>query len=231
MLLSPLVTLADNLDEDDTFTVNGITYKVTDTSPYEVAVGTIEYGTPAIDKSTTGELTLPSSVIGTDGNNYSVTSIGMHAFNKCSGLTSVTIPNSVKSIEYGAFSSCRDLTSVTIPNSVTSIGDYAFENCTSLPSITISNSVTNIGDRAFMGCSGLTSIVVEPENTVFDSRENCNAIIETASNALIQGCTNTVIPNSVTSIGGSAFSYSGLTSINIPNSVTTLGNYAFTNCI
>ena len=135
----------------------------------------------------------------------SVTSIGDGAFAYCEGLTSITIPNSVTSIGESAFAYCEGLTSITIPNSVTSIGSDAFYYCTGLTSITIPNSVTSIGDWAFRGCSGLTSIVVEEGNTVYDSRENCNAIIETATNTLIAGCQNTVIPNSVTSIGDYAF--------------------------
>ena len=89
-----------------------------------------------------------------------MTSIGALAFYRCSGLTSVTIPNSVTSIGSDAFSGCSGLTSVTIPNSVTSIGGYAFYNCDGLTSITIPNSVTSIGDYAFSGCSGLTSITI-----------------------------------------------------------------------
>jgi len=91
--------------------------------------------------------------------------------------------------------------------------------------------VTSIGKRAFVGCSGLKSIVVEPGNTKYDSRNNCNAIIEKASNTLIAGCINTKIPSSVTSIGSDAFSHcTGLTSITIPNSVTSIGNNAFYDC-
>ncbi len=161
----------------------------------------------------------------------SVTSIGEYAFEDCWRLTSVTIPNSVTSIGWDAFAGCTGLTSITIPNSVTSIGNCAFYGCTGLTSITIPNSVTSIGAGAFEKCSGLTSIVVESGNTIYDSRENCNAIIETATNELIQGCNTTIIPNSVTSIGSSAFrGCIGLTSITIPNSVTSIKSYTFSGC-
>ena len=161
----------------------------------------------------------------------SVTNIGNYAFYDCSGLTSITIPNSVTSIGINAFGHCSGLTSVTIPNSVTSIGSSAFYGCLGLTSVTIPNSVTSIGTAAFISCSVLESIIVEEGNTVYDSRENCNAIIETETNTLIAGCKNTVIPNSITSIGDFAFSgCPGLTSITIPNSVTIIGNNAFFKC-
>ena len=143
----------------------------------------------------------------------------------------IIIPNSVTSIGDYAFSYCSSLTSITIPNGVTSIGNSAFANCSSLAEVTIPNSVIAIGDRAFSGCSSLKSISVESGNTVYDSRDNCNAIIETASSTLIAGCKNTVIPNSVTSIGDGAFSgCSSLRSVKIPNSVTSIGGNAFYDC-
>ena len=114
--------------------------------------------------------------------------------------------------------------------SVTSIGNYAFSDCTGLTSVTIPNSVKSIGNYAFLYCTGLTSIVVDKGNVNYDSRDNCNAIIETATNTLITGCNSTIIPNSVTSIGSFAFYGSGLTSVTIPNSVTSIGEDAFGYC-
>ena len=185
-----------------------------------------------------------------------VTSIGSYAFEGCSGLTSVIIPESVTSIGHYAFYDCggsltvncnipntnlntptdspfygSSFDTVIFGNNVTSIGDNGFYGCFDLSSITIPNSVTFIGMGAFSCCWGLNSIQVESGNSKYDSRNDCNAVIETSTNTLIAGCKNTVIPSTVTSIDHRAFyGCSGLTSISIPNSVTDIKNYAFYSC-
>ena len=213
--LMPLMASADSVE------IDGICYNLV--SKAKMAEVTNNSG------NYSGAIIIPEKVT-YDGKEYSVTSIGEYAFYSCTDLT-VTIPNSVTNIGSSAFRGCSGLTSVTIGNSVTSIGDYVFGWCTGLTSVTIPNSVTSIGDGAFSGCTDLTFINVEEGNTKYDSRENCNAIIETSSNTLIAGCKNSTIPGSVASIGDYAFeSCSGLTSITIPNSVASIGDYAFESC-
>ena len=142
--------------------------------------------------------------------------------------TKIDIKEGTIGIAADAFYGRSGLTSVIIPNSVTIIGSYAFHSCYGLTSITIPESVTSIGNEAFHSCYGLTSITVDKGNSYYDSRDNSNALIETKSNTLIIGCKNTIIPNSVTSIGESAFEgCSGLTSLTIPESVTSIGGSAF----
>ena len=195
----------------------------------------------------------------------SVKNIGNSAFLGCSGLTSVTIGNGVTSIGGNAFGGCSSLTSITIPNSITSIGGSAFINCTSLTSIIIPNSVTSIGGSAFSGCYFHYSSFIN--NSTLMNSNNWGATLvdkETEDGLLIKDNTivkcrpwaiSVTIPNSVTSIGGSAFyecyyltsvtignsvtnigyeafyNCSGLTSVTIPNSVTSIGGSAFEHCI
>ena len=174
----------------------------------------------------TGNLVLPNSV----------TKIQDGAFSECSRLTGVTLSSSLTSIGISAFYECSGLTEMEIPHSVTSIGDCAFMGCRNLTSINIPNSVTSIGFvanygcRVFADCPSLEQITVEPGNPVYDSRDNCNAIIETQTNRLLIGCMNSVIPSTVTTIGGHAFYGSGLTTITIPNSVTSIEEQAFRFC-
>ena len=161
----------------------------------------------------------------------SVTEIGERAFSSCWALTSINIPDSVTKIGEGAFQECKALTSITIPNSVTEIDNSAFSWCETLTNVNIPESVTKIDSAVFRGCLGLTSIIVADENKVYDSRNNCNAIIETKTNRLIQGCANTVIPDSVTEIGNWAFdACKRLKSITIPKSVNKIGVSVFFWC-
>ena len=114
---------------------------------------------------------------------------------------------------------------------MTKIWYEAFRGCSSLKKINIPSSVTEIGPSVFYDCDGLAAITVDKKNTTFDSRDGCNAIVETASNTLLYGCKTTFIPKSVTKIGSEAFArLSGLTSINIPEGVTEIRYNAFEVC-
>ena len=182
----------------------------------------------------------------------SVTSIESSAFYGCSSLTSISIPESVTSIGSSAFYGCSSLTSINIPESVTTIGNYAFQNCSSLTSINIPESVASIGSSAFYGCSSLTSIIIPESVTAVGGGVfyGCSALTKVEilcrirsfpynnskynSSGFFEGCsslTRIIIPESVTTIGGSAFyGCSSLTSISIPESVTTIGDYTFYGC-
>lgn len=161
----------------------------------------------------------------------SILHIGERAFWECHGLNSIVIPNSVKSVDNEAFLECDGLTSITLPNSVSYIGSSAFAWCKGLTSIFIPDSVTFIANNAFDGCGGLSNIVVSKNNPIYDSRDNCNAIIDTHTNTLLLGCVNTSIPHSITYIGNNAFDgCDNLTSITIPDSVTSIGDGAFQGC-
>ena len=231
--------------------INGIYY----TLYTENAEATVRHGNSSSDYS--GNVIIPKEVE-YDGRRYQVTSISS-AFKECTGLTSITIPNSVTSIGSSAFSGCTGLTSITIPNSVTSIGSSAFKGCTSLSSITIPNSVTYIGSDAFYRCLNLKKVIIPDiagwcENSInyesnlfnsaythFYSDENTritNLVIPEGTTFIGDNAFNgwsdlisVTIPNSVTSIGSSAFAYCiGLTSVSIGSSVTTIGDEAFSGC-
>jgi hypothetical protein len=149
-------------------------------------------------------------------------------------IKNVSLPESLTGIACFAFYGCTGLTSVTIPNSVTSVDwEGMFEGCTNLTSLTIGKGLENIITEggAFGGCENLANIEVVSGNPRYDSRNNCNAIIETSSNALVLGGIKTTIPSTVTSIKEGAFAFRNcLGSIVIPSSVTSIGDYAFAAC-
>ncbi|MBR3938887.1 MAG: leucine-rich repeat domain-containing protein, partial [Bacteroidales bacterium] len=234
-----------------TFTIGDLTYQITGSNTAKVAdcststtsvviPSTVTYQGTTYSVTSIGyeafyncrgltSVTIPNSV----------TSIGNYAFSGCSGLTSVTIPNSVTSIGECAFEGCSGLTSVTIPNSVTSIGSFAFGGCSGLTSVIIPNSVTSIGWYAFYlvkhiiynGTAtgspwGALSVNGFVENGFVYADSTKTSLL-----AYIGTSTSVTIPNSVTSIGSSAFSgCSGLTSVTIGNSVTSIGSNAFYGC-
>lgn len=176
-------------------------------------------------------------------------SIADYAFSGCAELVEINIPNSVTYIGNYAFAGCSNLTSINIPKTIEMIGwdlrDYlgpatelgpmigegAFLNCTSLEKITIPESVNSILNNAFEGCISLNTITVDVKNKTYNSRNNCNAIIETETNRLILGCLSTIIPDTVTEIADFAFRFGGdLKSITIPESVVKIGHKAFEGC-
>ena len=180
---------------------------------YKVAGGKVSI--VHCDKKASGELVIPSSHAGKP-----VTSIERNAFNSCSRLTAVSIPDSVTSIGDRAFRYCSQLTSVTIGNSVTSIEGWTFDYCGNLTSVIIPDSVTSIGKKAFAHCSGLTSVII-PES------------VTRIGDLAFYDCTelmSVTIPDNVTSIGSRAFEYCGLKSVVIGDSVASIGWNAFVYC-
>ena len=166
-------------------------------------------------------ITIPGNII----------SIGVRAFENCWCLKKVIIKKGLKTIEYGAFSACTNLASINMPESVIRIGKSAFFYCESLVSVKIPRNVSYMGVNPFEDCHNIASINVNSKNKLYDSRNNCNAIIETKTNKLIVGCKNTTIPNNVEAIGELAFSgCEHLKSLILPESLVTINDEAFFFC-
>ena len=176
--------------------------------------GKITYAEAAAVKNI-GELFRRSNIEFFDEFRYftGLSTIPRIAFASCTALSSITLPNGVKTIDKGAFENCNSLISIVIPNSVTTIEDHSFL-CENLSSIVIGTGLTTINGNA-ISRNNLTSVKVESGNPKYDSRENCNALIETATNELILGCGRTIIPQSVTSIGEYNQEIKGKTNVEI----------------
>lgn len=160
---------------------------------------------------------------------HRVTAIKAYAFSSAL-ITSIVIPKSVATIEHSSFANCHDLTSVELSEGLESIGDFCFYNCNKLTRLRIPRTVVSLGTALYPEQT-LLSVEVEDGNTVYDSRDHCNAIIETATNTLIMACKNTVIPSSVAHIGeGLFYDVDELTTLSLPESIVSVGAWCFRNC-
>lgn len=160
----------------------------------------------------------------------SISFTGNNVFYGCTGITEITLPdNGIYTFSGHEFKNCTGLTSIDIPSCVTTID--GFTGCSGLTSIYIPKTVTEIKDYSFTNCENLSSIIVESGNRVYDSRDNCNAIIETASNTLVKGCNKTLFPENVPTIGKAAFyGCTTIETLTIPNTIKTIGKEAFSKC-
>ncbi|MBR2476608.1 MAG: leucine-rich repeat domain-containing protein [Clostridia bacterium] len=186
------------------------------------------------DTSASGAITIPNKL-----GNYKVVAIGDSAFEYCTGLTSITIPDSVTTIGDSAFSDCAFLASVTIGNGVTTIGDGAFSGCDGLTSITIPDSVTTIGASAFYYCDGLTSVTIGNGVTTigynaFGNADNLTAHIESVYITDIEAWLNIDFSNrtSTPSCCGANLYLNGtlVTNLTVPDGITSIKDYAFYSC-
>lgn len=153
-----------------------------------------------------------------------------HLYKYGQEIKHLIIPDEITQIREFTFYGCEGIESVTLHGNLTTIGSTSFQY-SGISSILIPRSVREIGESPFLGCSNLTDIVVESGNDIYDSRENCNGIIRTSSNTLIQGCRNTIIPNSVTHLDRYSFCLcQGLVSMDIPDGVRWIDVDAFNSC-
>lgn len=232
-------TISDNIEMN--FTVISETNKT-------CMVGYVQNHRKATTDQSIQKITIPGTVQG-----YKVIKIGKGAFDYYKELTTVTLPGSIVEIEDDAFSDCEkletfnfseglttigsyvfwgcnSLVNISLPNSLQSIGNSAFYSCSGLSAIHIPSGVKSIGQAAFLDCKALRSVTVDPNNTVYDSRENCNGIIETATNKIILSCATTTIPASVTAYGAFVFSLSDITQVTIPSHISLIEAGAFAGC-
>ncbi len=207
------------------FSVDGIYYSVNK----DGATVTVMYHSADGD-SYQGDVVVPQRIT-YDGMSYKVTEVGAFAFANCHRLRHVTLPDSLKTIGSFAFSGCDSLENVTLPTGLISLGASALTSCKALTELRIPKNVTEIGNSIIEGSYSVSSITVDERNSVFDSRENCNSIIHTASETLLTGCYTSHIPDGVTSIADYAFHLcDSLKEIDIPDVVSHIGQYAFANC-
>ncbi|MCR5624660.1 MAG: leucine-rich repeat protein, partial [Lachnospiraceae bacterium] len=170
-------------------------------------------------------ITIPNEIDG-----IPVTTIGARAFENNSDLEKVKFGSNITTIGDEAFNYCENLTDLELPENLVTIGESAFFMCGKIETLNIPQYVTTIGKKAFCGCTNITSIEVDFKNKSLDSRNECNAIIDTENDILIQGCNNTVIPEGIKEIGPYAFFSCTFNEINIPDGVESIGDYAFYRC-
>lgn len=202
---------------DDTVNEDGFIYFVREDGTAEIR----DY-----ENKEAEEIEIPATLGG-----HKVEKLAVYSFSDCLNLKKVTIPKGVTWIADGVFSGCESLSEINIPDTVETIGAWVFADCNELYSITIPKSVTKITHNAFSRCNNLSNIKVDSKNSKYDSRDMCNAIIETKSDKLIAGCRYSEIPDTVKEIAAEAFSscYT-LEEITIPDSVETIGDSAFLFC-